>query len=69
MKMSIFWDVASYSLVEIDRRFRGDASSAGADGGSNRLFNVGRYLLDYMAQHPTRLCNRTSGSPNHHLAQ
>jgi hypothetical protein len=24
MKMTVFWDIAACSLVEIDRRFRGD---------------------------------------------
>jgi hypothetical protein len=46
MKMNAFWDAAQCSLVEAGRR-RSD------DGGS-KLWNVGQFLPDYIAQHPTR---------------
>jgi hypothetical protein len=35
MKMTVFWDVAPCSLVEINRRFRG--AYRPDDGGSNHL--------------------------------
>jgi hypothetical protein len=38
MKMTVFWDVASCSLVD--------------DGGSKHLRNVSERLPDYMVQHP-----------------
>jgi hypothetical protein len=44
MKITIFWDAVSCSLVEVYQRFRG----------SKHLWNVGRFLPDYMAQHPRR---------------
>jgi hypothetical protein len=42
IKMAVFWNVATYSLVDIDRRFRRD---------SRLLWNVSQYLPDYMVQH------------------
>jgi hypothetical protein len=53
--MAVFWDVAPYSPVEDDRRFRGAycLHHQGDDGGGERLWDVGR-LLDYTAQHPRR---------------
>jgi hypothetical protein len=56
MKMTVFWDVALCSLVETNRRFRDThcLHYQGDDGGSKHLLNVGQFLRDYMAQHPTR---------------
>jgi hypothetical protein len=42
--MTVFWDVAPCSLVEVYRRFRG----------SKHLWNVDKHLRDYTAQHPRR---------------
>jgi hypothetical protein len=44
--MVAFRDLASYSLVKTDRRFRADI------GSSNHLWNVGQFLADYTVQHP-----------------
>jgi hypothetical protein len=38
MKMAVFWDVAPYSLVEIERQ-----GNRPDDGGSKHLWNVGYY--------------------------
>jgi hypothetical protein len=54
MKMTIFWDVASYSLVEMDRRFRGAQGDGPDDGGSKHPRNVDQLLRDYTTQHPRR---------------
>jgi hypothetical protein len=39
LKMTVFWDVAPYSHHHPD------------DGGSNNLWNVGKFLPDYTAKH------------------
>jgi hypothetical protein len=44
LKMTVFWDVALCSLMEVYRCFRG----------SKHLWNVSKLLPDYMAQHPRR---------------
>jgi hypothetical protein len=44
MKITAFWDIASCSLVEIDRRFRG----------AYCLWKVGQFLPDYKTKHPKR---------------
>jgi hypothetical protein len=63
MKMSVFWDDALRSLVETEQRFRGAyclhhpwwwVIHRPDDGGSKLLWNVGQYLPEYTAQHPTR---------------
>jgi hypothetical protein len=51
MKMAIFWDVAPCSLVEVYRRFSG-ACCLHHQG--KHLWNVGKLLPDYTAQHPRR---------------
>jgi hypothetical protein len=56
MKMTVFWDVAPCSLVEVYRRFRGTfflhhQSDQPDDGGSKYLWNVGKLLADYTAQY------------------
>jgi hypothetical protein len=46
MKMTVFWDVAPCTLIEIDRHF-GDAywfHHQGEDGGSKHIWNVGKLL-------------------------
>jgi hypothetical protein len=55
-KMTVFWDVAPCNLVEVYLRFRGD------DGGSKDLWNVGKRLSDYTAQHPKKCCLEVSQS-------
>jgi hypothetical protein len=48
------WDVASCSLVEVYRRFRGACPDRADVRGSKHLLNVGKLLPEYMAQHPRR---------------
>jgi hypothetical protein len=48
MKMTVFWDVAPYSLVQTDRHF-----------GGAYLWNVGQFLPDYMVQYPRRQSSST----------
>jgi hypothetical protein len=52
MKMVAFWDVASCSLVDVYRRFRGDYyfHHFPDDGGSKHLRNVGKCLPHYTTQ-------------------
>jgi hypothetical protein len=56
MKIIIYWDIAPCSLVEINQCFRGAycLHHQGNDGGSKHLWNIGKFLWDYMAQHPRR---------------
>jgi hypothetical protein len=49
--MAVFWDVALCSLVEVYRHF---TTYRPDDGGSKHLWNVGKLLPDYTAQHPRR---------------
>jgi hypothetical protein len=51
MKMTVFWEEAPCSLIEIDGHFMG---SHRGDGGSKLLRNVGQLLADYMAQNSRR---------------
>jgi hypothetical protein len=53
-KMTVVWVVASCSLVEVYRRFRGDCyfHHCHDDGGSKHLWNIGKHLPDYMTQQP-----------------
>jgi hypothetical protein len=58
--MAVFWVVAPFSLV-VDRGFRGACCvhHQGSiyhpdDGGSKRIWNVGKLLPDYMVQQPRR---------------
>jgi hypothetical protein len=56
-KMAVFWVVAPCSLVQVYRRFRGACcrlTHSPEDGGSKNLWNVGKLLPDYTAQHPRR---------------
>jgi hypothetical protein len=64
MKMTVFWVVAPCSLVHVYRCFRGVCClhHPHGDGGSKHLWNVGKILPDYMAQHPRR---RSSSIPNY----
>jgi hypothetical protein len=57
MKMTLFWDVAPCSLVEIYRRFRRAYCPRNLpdDRGSKHFWNVGQFLRDYAAQHPRSL--------------
>jgi hypothetical protein len=48
MKIRAFWDVAPYSLVGVNRRFRGAYSIPG-DGGCTHVWNIGLLQRDYMA--------------------
>jgi hypothetical protein len=57
MKMAVFWVVAPCILVEVYRLFRGTCClhHQGDDfdnGGSKRLWNVGKRLPDFTAQQP-----------------
>jgi hypothetical protein len=55
MKLTVFWDVALCTLVEVFRRFRGAycLHQQGLDDGcSKHLWNVGNLLPDYTANIP-----------------
>jgi hypothetical protein len=52
MEMAVFWDVAPFSLLDPDRRFRGTYSNN--DAGGKLLWNVDQYLPEYMMHHPRR---------------
>jgi hypothetical protein len=54
--MTVFWDVAPCSLVEIDRRFSGAYCLHHQDDGidSKHLQNFRQFLQDYTVQHPRR---------------
>jgi hypothetical protein len=52
MNMTVFWDVALCSLVQVYLRFRG--AYCPDDGGSKRLCNDGKLLPYYTAQPPRR---------------
>jgi hypothetical protein len=56
MKMAVFWVVALCSLVEVYQCFRGVCCLhyQGDNGGGKHLLNFGKFLPDYMAQHPRR---------------
>jgi hypothetical protein len=45
MKVTVFWDIAPSSAVQIDDH--------PDDGGRKHLWNVCQFLPDYTAQHPT----------------
>jgi hypothetical protein len=49
MKMTVFWDIARWNMVECSRRFRGAycLNRQGDDGGSKHLWNVGHYTEQY----------------------
>jgi hypothetical protein len=58
MKMTVFWDVALCSLVEIYRRYTGafthhhqGDSGRRDDGGSKHLRNIDQFIPHYMSQH------------------
>jgi hypothetical protein len=53
----VFWDVVPCSLVQIDQCFRGAyclQHQGPGDEGGKLLWNVHRFLPDYMAQHARR---------------
>jgi hypothetical protein len=61
LKMSVIWNVAPCSLVQIDWHFRGpnclhhqSNDHCPDDGGSKHPWNRGQLLPDYMAQHLRR---------------
>jgi hypothetical protein len=61
MKMTVFWDVAPFNLVEVCLRFRGACclhyqgdEVSPDDGSSKYLWNVSKRLPDYTTQHPRR---------------
>jgi hypothetical protein len=59
LKMTIFWDAAPFSLIQIDGCFRcayciHHQDSSPDDGGREHFLNIGQFLPDYMAQHPRR---------------
>jgi hypothetical protein len=60
VKTSIFSDVAPCSVVEVYWRYRGAYCHHHRpdDGGSKHLWNVGKLLPDYMAQHLRRVIFR-----------
>jgi hypothetical protein len=56
-QMNVFWDVAPYGLVEVYWCFRGACClhhHCPDDGGSEHLWNVGKFLPIYTMQHPRR---------------
>jgi hypothetical protein len=59
-EMTVFWDVALYSLVEIDWCFKGayclhrEDDVCHDDGGSKHLWNVNQFVPDYVVQHVRR---------------
>jgi hypothetical protein len=58
IKMTVFWDVAPCSLVEVCRRFRGSCSLHRPDnGGTTHIWNDGKLLPDYTPQHYRRQVN------------
>jgi hypothetical protein len=61
LQIAVFWDVATCSYVEIDRRLFPPSSgrwsryitlSLPDDSGSKHLWNVGEFLREQMVQHP-----------------
>jgi hypothetical protein len=57
MKMTVSWDVTPCNLVEINQCFIEVVhhfSGRPDDSGSKHLRNIGRFLQDYLAHHPTR---------------
>jgi hypothetical protein len=52
MKMTVFWDVATRSPIEIIRRFRHASRLYRQldDGGREQLSNIGQLLRDYTEQ-------------------
>jgi hypothetical protein len=57
MKMTVFYDVMPWSLVETDQHFRGAycLHHQGDDvGGNKHLWNVSQFLPDYTGLHPER---------------
>jgi hypothetical protein len=56
LKMTVFWDAAPCSLVEVNSSFRGAywPHHRPDVGGSKNLWNVGHFLPDCTVQHPRR---------------
>jgi hypothetical protein len=53
LKMTVFWDVAPCSLVEVYRRYRGGRGDRPDDGGKH-VWNVGKLLPDDTVLQPRR---------------
>jgi hypothetical protein len=63
MKMTAFWYIVLYNLVEVDRRFRGTYCfhhHRPDKGGSTRPWNVGLLQRDYKPLYPRRLTSSYS---------
>jgi hypothetical protein len=55
IKMTVFWDVAPFNMIDVYSCFIGAyCLYPPDDGGTKRLQNVGKLQLDYTAQHPRR---------------
>lgn len=74
MKTTLFWNVASCSLLDIDRHFRGvycrhhQGDDHSDDGSKSKLFwNVSQYLQDYILQRPRRQPSSYSSLLGPHL--
>jgi hypothetical protein len=57
LKMAAIWDIATCSLVQVHRLFRGAycLHHRPDDVGSKHLWNVGKLQQDYTEQYPRRL--------------
>jgi hypothetical protein len=51
MKMTVIYDVAPCSLVEVYRRFRSSCCLHHQGDGPEHFWNVGKFLPEYAAQH------------------
>jgi hypothetical protein len=62
VEISVFWDVAPYSPIEVNRRFRGAycLHYRPDDGVSTRFWNVGLLRRDYRSLYPRRLSSSYS---------
>jgi hypothetical protein len=67
VRMTVFWDVAPCSLVEVYRRFRNACylhhQDDPDDWGSKYLWNVAEFLPDYTVQHPEDSYKHTITKP------
>jgi hypothetical protein len=72
IKMTVLWDVAPCSLVEFYQRFRGDYClhhQAVMMEEVKLLWNVGKLLPDYTAQHPRRQPSSYSSPWGHEISR
>jgi hypothetical protein len=61
LKMAAFWDIVPYSLVAVDRCFRGEyCLSHPDDGGSTHIRNFSLLQRHYTAQYPRRVSSSHS---------